>query len=161
MRTEIKISKSLIYFFILTVFFISCDNSRVYEEWVDMPTSGWHKDSLCLFTIDIQDTVTDHNLLIGIRNENTYAYQNLWLFITSVAPAGQSVTDTIQYELATAAGKWHGSGWGSLYTTLNYFKPDVRFAQRGEYTIRIGQGMRHEELKGIRSIGFRIEKKEN
>lgn len=158
MKIEIRKVNPLILLLCVVALFISCDNSRVYEQWVEIPSSGWHQDSLCQFSILVEDTVVDHNLLIGIRNENNYAYQNLWVFITSVAPAGQTVTDTIQYELAESSGKWHGNGWGSLYTTLNHFKPGIRFAQSGEYKIIIGQGMRHKQLKGIRSIGFRVEK---
>lgn len=157
MRTAIRKVRPLILTTLLVFFIVSCDTSRVYEEWADIPTQGWHKDSLCYFNIDISDTLSEHNLIIGIRNENNYAYQNLWLFITSEAPAGQSVTDTLQYDLANTSGKWYGSGWGSLYTSMNYFKPDVRFAQSGRYRVTIGQGMREEQLKGIRSIGFRVE----
>lgn len=157
MTTGIKNRKYSILLFVIALLIMSCDTDREFEEWSDLPASGWHKDSISTFQIDITDTLSEYNIILGLRNDNIYPYQNIWLFVKSVAPAGQSATDTFQIELATSAGKWHGSGWGSLYTTLNYYKPEVRFAQSGIYQISIQQGMRQNELKGIRSVGLRIE----
>ncbi len=62
--------------------------------------------------------------------------------------------------LADDTGRWLGSGWGNLYHVKVPYQVGVRFAETGEYTFRIVQGMREIDLMGIHNVGLRIEKAE-
>lgn len=154
-RTMNKIVK---YLFGLIVAFglVACNANTVYDGSVRVANPTWHADSVARFEIAIVDTALDYQSGVLIRNSGDYSYQNLWLFVTEIAPDSTIVCDTIQYFLADNYGRWLGSGIGSLYTNIYYYKEDLHYSQEGVYTYEIRQGMRDEELKGITNIGMQI-----
>lgn len=138
--------------------FISCDQSQVFDKYEAIPDAKWHKDSLVVFTIPVTDSLQNHNLLVNVRNETTYNYSNLWLFVEIIQPDGEMLKDTFQMVLAEPSGKWLGEGIGKLKTRQAIFRRNVYFPVTGEYTVKIQHGMRENVLHGIHDVGFRIEK---
>lgn len=151
-------SKFVKYLFglIIAIVMVACNSDIVYDGSVRVANPTWHADSVARFEITIEDTTSDYQSGILIRNSGDYTYQNLWLFITEIAPDSTITCDTIQYFLADNYGRWLGSGIGSLYTNIYYYKEDLNYSQEGVYTYKIRQGMRDEELKGITNIGMQI-----
>ncbi len=143
--------------FILTIF-SACDKNLVFEKYQPIAESGWHKDSLAVFSIPITDTLQNHNLYINVRNDVKYKYSNLWLFIEINQPGKIGITDTLEILLADPTGKWLGEGFGGIKNRQIKYKGGVYFPVSGEYKINIQQGMRDELLEGITDIGFRVEK---
>lgn len=143
---------------ILIIIILSCDNSRIFEEYQSIPKSGWHKDSLAVFNFPISDTLQNYNLLVSVRNEITYNYSNLWLFIEIDQPGGVALKDTFELALADPLGKWLGEGFGGLKTRQVLYRRNIWFPVAGNYKINVQQGMREEKLTGIRDVGFRVEK---
>ena len=139
---------------------VACNSDIVYDGSVRVANPTWHADSVARFEIAIEDTALDYQSGILIRNSGDYAYQNLWLFVTEIAPDSTITCDTIQYFLADDYGRWLGSGIGSLYTNIYYYKEDLRYSQEGVYIYEIRQGMRDEELNGITNVGVQILKNE-
>jgi gliding motility-associated lipoprotein GldH len=134
----------------------SCQQRVVYSDFRTLPIEGWHEDSVLTFETDMQDSVGTYDVLIVVRHTNQYAYQNLWLFVESYTDLGISQRDTIEATLADDYGRWLGSGIGSLYTNLYYYKEEMHYAQVGTYTYIIEQAMREDELRGIANIGLQI-----
>ena len=141
---------------LVVVMMVACNANTVYDGSVRVANPTWHADSVARFEIVITDTTLDYQSGILIRNSGDYAYQNLWLFVTEIAPDSTIKCDTIEYYLADNYGRWLGSGIGSLYTNIYYYKEDLHYSQSGTYTYLIEQGMREEELKGITNIGVQI-----
>lgn len=153
--------KTIIYFFLFftaTTTFFSCDSSRVFDSYQEVPDSEWHKDSLFIFNIPITDTIRNHNLLIGIRNETSYPYSNLWLFVEIIQPGGEVMRDTVEVALADLSGRWLGKGISGLKSIQSMYRRNIFFPVPGEYTIVLQHGMRDETLTGIHDVGIRIEK---
>ena len=145
-----------IFSLLVGVLFVACNSDVVYDDSVRVANPMWHADSVARFEIVIKDTTLDYQSGILIRNSGDYAYQNLWLFVTEIAPDSTITCDTIEYYLADNYGRWLGSGIGSLYTNIYYYKEELHYSQEGVYTYEIRQGMREEELKGITNIGVQI-----
>ncbi len=137
---------------------LSCDRYRVFDTFSRLPHAEWHVDSLKLFEFEISDTKQIHNIYFNIRNDRSYGFSNLWLFVSIIPPTGEPVTDTIQVILADPRGKWLGKGFSGLYTSQVPYRTHVFFPEQGKYTIRIQHGMRPEIVKGITDIGIRIER---
>lgn len=136
----------------------SCTNDKVaYNEFVSLADAKWDKDTLAIFRADITDTTRLYDIYLQVRNDNDYAFANLWLFIDVISPDGHSRRDTIECFLANPDGSWLGGGWGSLYSTRCQYMPAIRFATPGSYTFRLTQGMRKDLLTGIHDIGLIIE----
>lgn len=153
-----QIKGQILWISILLVVISACDKNRVYDDFITIPESGWYKDSLLHFEVPVSDTLSNHNLTIKVRNETTYSYRNLWLFIEIIQPSGETVKDSFEVALADPAGKWLGKGFSGYKTYEAIYRRNVYFPASGNYQINILQGMRQENLKGIRDIGFRVEK---
>lgn len=149
-----------ITFLILSILtcMIACDQKKVFEAYHRIDEKGWNKDSVVVFNVQLTDTIKNNNLYVNIRNKGTYAYSNIYLFLSIVSPDGTMRTDTVEFTLADPSGKWRGSGIGGLYDNQIPYKSSVYFPHKGDYKFMIKQGMRDNVLEGIRDVGFRIEK---
>jgi gliding motility-associated lipoprotein GldH len=145
--------------FILFIFF-ACNMGGLFNEYKTIPKAVWNRDSLVVFQIPVTDTVQRYDLFLGVRNDISYKYSNLWLFIEIVQPGDTTaVKDTFEFTLADQAGKWLGSGFGGVKTNEVLYRSNVYFPVAGHYNVKIQHGMRGKLLEGITDIGFRVEKK--
>lgn len=163
MKKTNKKALSLLVLMFFNVFFISCDRNKVYEEYQnihdkDIPNNIWDNKKKLLFTFEIDDTLTMHNVYIHIRHSSEYQYKNLWLFVKSSAPNGVIKIDTLECNLADDYGKWYGKGSGSIRNLQWPWKMNVRFPHKGKYSVEYEQAMRIDQLPGIMKMGLRIEK---
>jgi len=137
---------------------VSCDPGRIYEKNINIPDGIWDRENLVRFEVIIEDTIIPHNLYINIRNTGLYQTRNLFLFITTTAPSGHAIRDTVEIILADEKGKWLGKGLGDIWDYQRLYKQNVRFAQKGEYVFTYEQAMRVERLPFILDVGLRVEK---
>jgi len=144
----------------VTITFLSCNRKVVSEDYHQLKGAEWHQDSIQVFGINITDSTKIYNLSLNVRNEGTYPYSNLWLFVAIIPPSGKEHKDTVELTLANPAGKWLGSGLGDLYERKYPYKQNIFFPEKGDYTIKVRQGMRtdNEILKGIHDIGICLER---
>ena len=148
----------LAFLFVSFLFFSACDGNRIFEENQAIPNNVWEVDNVLKFDVAIQDTLMPTNFYINIRNSEGYPYSNLFLFVTTIFPNGNTTIDTLECVLADDKGKWLGSGMGDIYDNQIPFKKNVRFPISGTYTFEIQQGMRKDEIPLIMDAGMRIEK---
>lgn len=153
-----RICRLFIFIPLFSIIFLSCDPDRVYEQNIRIPDGIWDRNDPVRFEVIIQDTITPHNLYINIRNTGLYPVSNLYLFITTTAPSGHSVKDTVEVILADEKGKWLGKGLGDIWDLQRLYKKNVRFAQKGMYLFEYEQAMRIEKLPFILDAGLRVEK---
>lgn len=137
---------------------VACDPARVFDEYRPIPGATWNADSVVTFNFSIARTNQNNNLWFNIRNDNSYEFSNLWMFVTIVPPSGAAVTDTVQVILADPAGKWLGRGFTGTYDNRLIYRRNVFFPESGEYSLHIRHGMRPHNLSGITDVGVRIEK---
>lgn len=137
---------------------IGCDTRTVYHTYLPVPQKGWGKNDTLFFHVPLSDSLTLLYLTAGVRNESSYPYQNLYLFVShNLEDSAQWKTDTLEFKLTDKEGRWKGTGWGSLYqSTLPMKSAGLRHA--GHYTIKVTHGMKDEVLKGVSDIGIEIEK---
>lgn len=148
---------SLILAFLLS----ACDPAMVFEDTRNLQGADWAKDSSLVFRFNITDTTLVQNIYLTTRNAGNYPFSNLFLFITTTAPTGASLKDTLEITLAHPDGHWLGKGAGDLHYLRTPWRHNVRFPYPGIYTFRIRQGMRTDLLNGIGDVGIRIEKTRN
>ncbi len=154
-----RIFKNILFACIIISLF-SCDPNQIFENNIDISDFSWHKDSIIRFEVDVQDTINPHNIYINVRNTSRYKMQNLFLFINTTSPTGNSLRDTFECYLSDERGKWTGSGWGDIYDNQFIYKKNIRFPVSGTYIFEYIQAMRVDNLEYISDIGLRIEKVE-
>ncbi len=143
----------------------SCNTELVKSEFRATNGGAWNKDNTIEFSFSDIDTVQRHNMFINIRNDATFAYSNLFLIAELEFPTGETVKDTLQYEMALPDGTWLGKGYGSIKENKLWYKENIVFPTSGVYKIRISQAMRKNgsvngvvNLEGITDVGFEIDK---
>jgi gliding motility-associated lipoprotein GldH len=123
-----------------------------------MAGETWKLSDIAAFKVPITDTLNSNNVVFYIRNSSSYPFRNIFLFVTTTAPDGKIITDTLQYYLADEKGRWYGKGFGDTHELKLPYKTNVFFPIKGIYEFKIQHGMRMENLKGVYDLGLRIEK---
>jgi len=144
---------------------ISCNDTTVFNIYKPIAKLQWHKDSIINFTFDPIDTISKNNVYINLRNNKDYQYSNLFLIVGINFPNNNRVIDTLEYEMATAEGKFLGSGFTDLKENKLEYKTNVVFPTTGTYTFSIQHAMRKSGdikgimlLEGVTDVGLQIEK---
>ena len=153
--------------FVLAAFsLLSCTNNFLFKADQEIK-GGWHADSTIVFQFNVSDTTNIFYSEINIRHTISYPFQNLFIFINSTDPYGQTTIDTLECVLADITGKWNTKGVGDILDFTQSYKDSIIFKTKGNYIIAIKQAMRYGELpsikllKGIMSVGVCIKEKGN
>lgn len=156
MTTRNKILVAFAGIVMLAMLFTGCQDKPVYSHYVPVQPSGWVADSTLCFEFEITDTVPDYRVLLHVRHDNNYPYQNMWVFVDITDPAMHTTTDTIEFFLADQRGRWLGGGAGNIKTMPVIISDDRQFELKGEYRLYVRHGMRTDKLCGIQDIGVEL-----
>ena len=150
---------------LISVVLFSCNTELVKSEFRATDSGAWNKNDTIEFSFSEIDTIQRHNIFINVRNDASFAYSNLFLIAELEFPTGQTLKDTLQYEMALPDGTWLGKGYGSLKENKLWYKENIVFPTAGVYNVRISQAMRKNgsvngvvNLEGITDVGIEIEK---
>lgn len=157
--------RNILLAIVATVILVSCDSEIVRSDYRATDNGSWNKDSLMEFEFSGMDTVQKHDMFINIRNDETFPYSNLFLIAQLDFPTGETVTDTLEYEMALPTGEWLGKGLGSLKENKLWYKENIVFPSSGVYSLKLSQAMRKNgevegvsNLEGITDVGYEIVK---
>lgn len=157
--------RSALIILIFTTVISSCNDDLVKSEYRATDGGAWNKDNTVEFAFSEMDTLQKHNLFISVRNDATFPYSNLFLIAELESPTGETVKDTLQYEMALPDGTWLGKGYGTVKENKLWYKENIVFPTTGVYNLRISQAMRKNgsvngvvNLEGITDVGFEIER---
>ena len=153
-------SFKLIIFITMILWIVSCSHKEIYFEYHSFTNSGWNNDNAAVFNVKIDDNSQPYDISIELRNNGTYPFSNIWIFIDRKMPDGNILADTIGAYLADDYGKWKGKGL-NLYNISIPYKFSVLFPDKGMYTYSVRHGMQENPLKGISDIGLKVSKKPN
>ncbi|MDZ7743353.1 MAG: gliding motility lipoprotein GldH [Bacteroidota bacterium] len=152
-------TRGLIVLLLPLLFNLACNNASFYSKSIDLEGS-WNRADTAGFCVNVEDTGQPYNFYVDIRNNQDYRYSNLYIFMHTSFPNGNTMHDTIEFILAKKDGEWIGRGMGSVKENNILVRPGLVFPVAGEYCFRLEQAMRVEDLQGIEDIGIRIEKAE-
>jgi gliding motility-associated lipoprotein GldH len=157
---ERRINKYLISSFVIAclVMMSSCKSGLIYSDSREMKGETWNLMNVVTFDVPVEDTINSHDVIFTIRNGSAYPFRNIWLFVSATSPDGNTLTDTLNYNLADEKGNWYGRGFGDINELNLPYKSNVYFPHKGTYKFAIQHGMRAEDLKGIYDIGLRIQR---
>lgn len=147
--------------FFVAVFFLACDDSRVYEKNHDFEDRNWLVNDTATFEFQIKDTSTNYNLYCNIRNSVAFPYSrvfiNYYLQDSAGATLQKKLTEAFLFDRET--GKPLGSsGLGDIYDQRLPVINNYRFPYAGKYKMTFEQYMRIDTLQGIIAVGLRVEK---
>ena len=147
--------------FLSALFFTSCDESRYFEKNIDFQEPYWLALDKPAFDFEIEDVEQKYNLYITLRNESSYPNSNLYFTYYLTDEEGLEVQKELvsHFLFDKKTGKPLGnSGLGDIYDHRFALVTDYSFQKPGRYSIHYEQFMRTDTLRGILSVGLRIEK---
>lgn len=144
---------------IMLISLYACSKIDLFEKVVFTPKQEWEQSFQPDFTFDIQDTVSRYKVFFIIRHADAYAYNNIWIKLTSKLPGDKAIrNERFDIQLATEK-RWLGSGMDDLYDhRVLLYRDPVQFNKPGRYTLRVAQEMRVDPLNYIFNVGIRLEK---
>ena len=131
--------------------------SVMYQNSEQLPNKNWEANRNISFDVEVNDTMKAYDFYIDLRNESSYAYANIFMFVNTTFPSGKTARDTVECILADKSGRWLGSGLGDILDNHILFKENVRFPDTGLYSFEFEQGMREDALAGVTDLGISIE----
>ena len=145
-----------VFLFLIAVFLlVGCDKSTLVHSYQPMKDNCWDKADTVTFTLPALTQDDNCSLLIGLRLNGNYPYEQLVLQVEQ--DLQHPIThrlDTIYYQLTDEGGEFSQEG-------VNYFQYEtqgiplyLRKGQTGE--IRIRHLVRKEVLPGIADVGIHI-----
>jgi gliding motility-associated lipoprotein GldH len=155
------------YFFSLVflAFLISCNSEIIKSEYQVTTNGGWKKDDVKEFQFSEVDTIQPYNVFINLRNDDNFAYSNIFLIAELEYPNGASIKDTFEFEMTMPDGQWLGKGYGSVKENKLWYKENIVLPTQGVYNLKISHAMRKNgkvngiiDLEGITDVGYQIEK---
>lgn len=153
------LSKMGVLAFLSMLFLSSCDSKRVFEANVELPKRNWYIDSIPSFRFKVEDASKAYNLLINVRNAESYPYYNLYLRYYLLDSTLKEIKAQ-QVELILMdpkTGKPTGDGLGDIYSHQYQLLGNFVFPKQGEYVVKLKQYMRQDPLPEINSVGIRLE----
>ncbi|MBW6459623.1 MAG: gliding motility lipoprotein GldH [Bacteroidales bacterium] len=142
--------------FSLLIFLTGCGPKALFDDTKSIPDGVWMDEQLLRFEVPVNDTLNLHMFYLNIRHTTNYRYANLFLFISTTFPDGETARDTVECILADRSGKWLGKGISNMRDNQVLLRRGLRFPQKGKYVFELEQAMREPELEEVMDVGFRI-----
>lgn len=136
----------------------SCGQSFIYEKDIALPENTWNYENTLDFPFEVTDVKALQNLYLDITHSTEFKTQNLYVQFHTKSPSGKVVSDMVSLELAEKNGVWFGNCGGTWCDLRIPIQSGAYFEETGTYTLSIEQYTRTDVLKGVKSMGFRVEK---
>lgn len=147
-----KIGLSLLLVLALT----ACSDAPMYEKVYSFKNQEWKQNEKMKFVVDIQDTSKVYDFTVLVRTTTDYPYNNLWVFMKSIAPDGSTGREPFQIPISHPDGTWVGTKSGSTVETPLYFK-SRKMPLKGKYTFILEQGITDSKVTDILDLILRVD----
>ena len=156
----LKKASHYLLLFILIVGFSACSEDVIIDVFEELPSSGWEYDDAVEFEFEIEDISHYYQIWTNLQINGDYSYSNFFIKTSLTAPDSSVSEKEVELILAEKSGKWLGSGLGDIISFQLKNGAPISFKQKGKYHFRIEQYSREEVASNIKSIGIKVETKE-
>lgn len=153
--------RTLFFLVLCTMGLASCNDTRYFEQNIDFNKRYWLVTETPSFDFTIDDVSLKYTLLLNVRNESSYPNSNLYFRYSLKSEDGTELHSKLvsEYLFDRKTGKPFGSsGIGDIYSHQFILLDQYVFPKQGKYTVKYEQFMRTDTLRGILSVGLRIDK---
>ena len=146
-----------VLFILLVIFLSSCSEDYFYEKSFSFENTTWSHEVKPKFVVDFSDIESAYTFTISLRTSTEYKYSNLWVFLKTVTPDGETVREPYQIKITNEDGSWIGNKTGTIVETPLVFS-NRKLPTKGKYTFILEQGITSKEIDEVQDITLRIEK---
>lgn len=135
----------------------ACNSRHVlYAEEAKIGGNGWAYSDSISFAFTVADTQQLYDLMLDVKHDKDYAWENAYVRIRTVFPNDSTRTDVTSLELAGATGAWKGHCSGADCNVEIPLQRRFRFRLPGTYGLTFVQFMRQDIVPGIRGLGLSV-----
>jgi gliding motility-associated lipoprotein GldH len=140
----------------LLLFFASCDETAYYQKSFGFKNNMWSQDVKPKFEVEFQDTTKLYDFVLTLRTTTDYKYSNLWIFLNSTPPVGESVREPYEIKTTFPDGSWIGKETGTIVEHQLVFKRR-RLPYKGKYKFVVEQAITEKTVDEVLDISLRVE----
>jgi gliding motility-associated lipoprotein GldH len=140
----------------LFLFFASCDETAYYQKSFGFKNNMWSQDVKPKFEVEFQDTTKLYDFVLTLRTTTDYKYSNLWIFLNSTPPVGESVREPYEIKTTFPDGSWIGKETGTIVEHQLVFKRR-RLPFKGKYKFGVEQAITDKTVDEVLDISLRVE----
>lgn len=133
-----------------------CKESTYYSNDFELEEGVWTYNQPFINEFEVRDTASTYNLILDIRHDREYSFQNIYMQISTHFPGDTAVTDLLTVDMADRAGKWNGNCSGTTCDLRVYLQQKISFRELGTHRVVFEQFTRNEQLEGIEKMSFKI-----
>jgi gliding motility-associated lipoprotein GldH len=135
---------------------IACNDNVYYKQSIDIEDAAWPYGKILDFEFEITDTSAYYDLVLDVKHDIDFTYENTYVKIKTLFPSGEEVTDQVSLQLADELDQWEGDCSGNSCTVSILLQNEVFFKEAGSYKLAIEQFNRVDPLEGIESMELKI-----
>ena len=119
------------------------------------------------YVFDLSDQLFEskpQNFFIRLRNDNSYAFTNIFLICSLKVGDELVLQDTLEYAMAKPDGTWLGDGFTEVKESKLWWKEGIFIPESNPLVVEISHAMRNSGsikgisyLEGIVSVGLSVE----
>ncbi len=157
LRRAVAFMRACLVCMALLAFVSSCSRGgKVYHHYVKIADEGWESGSFVVFSFELDSTVNDIDLDVGLRINNNYAYANIWLEFTMQLPGyDELIVDTLFVRTVYNDWRRFRTFTAGLYSVSVPFRT-VKAPGHGVAEIRVRHLMDAPMLAGVNDVGLEI-----
>lgn len=144
----------------LTLLLFSCSESPFYEKAYSFDNKEWKQDQKLKYVVDIKDTNEIYDFALSVRTTTDYKYNNLWVFMKTIAPDGSTGREPFEIKITNPDGSWIGTKTGTVVETPLYFR-QRKLPMKGKYTFILEQGITESKVDEILDLILRVDYSKN
>ena len=156
-KFNIKLFRIILYPVTFILYLSSCTTVDLYEKNVSIPRHEWRSSFKPEFSFTITDTVSLYQLLLVLRHNERYNFNNIWINLYSQPPGDTLHKAAYELQLATNEQGWLASGMDDIYEHRLKLTDNIML-KRGEYKFIVENIMREDPLLNVMNVGIRLEK---
>jgi gliding motility-associated lipoprotein GldH len=170
-----KARNSLIGIFFLLILW-SCEQTALYERSYTFKKNMWEQNVKPRFVVEIKELGKEHVFVLTLRTTTDYKYSNLWVFLNTKNPKGETTREPVEIAVTHADGSWVGKKTGTIVETEVVFirskdgqlevfdRPGspprmlkCSLTEAGKYTFMIEQGITQMAIYEVLDLTFLVE----
>jgi gliding motility-associated lipoprotein GldH len=148
--------KNVLFLISLLFLIASCNENAYYQKSFGFKNNTWSQEVKPKFEVEFQDTTKLYDFVLTLRTTTDYKYNNLWIFLNSTPPVGESVREPYEIKTTFPDGSWIGKETGTIVEHQLVFKRR-RLPFKGKYKFIIEQAITEKTIDEVLDISLRVE----
>lgn len=141
---------------------ISCGDQPYFMETISFDGQKWTQNTMPEFKVNFEGDTSSYDVIFTFRTSTDYAYNNLWIYLTTAGPMCPSISENTAFfgrkakelKIAKPNGEWLGQKSGTFIENKLYYIRS-KFC-KGTYTFKLEQGITIKEMQNISDVTIEV-----